>query len=472
MRVPFAMRTLMRRSIGALLLAGALADPASAYTLTRQEVEATLAAAMTQVTDQYVDPIDSRTLAVHGLRALKALPGADDPAHKAAIEQAVLAGHQIKGIAPQTRMLADEILRFADGKPQETALDTALRGMMAGLDTYSRVATPAELAPPPASVGLELTKQGGRLTVLRPLPGSPGERAGIKANDVVTHVDGRDIAGLPLPEAVALLRGKPGTRVTLTLQRPGSPDPITAQPERGPVSAPPTVRWDLHGTIAVIRISAFDSRTGGQLRDAVKAVAARSTAPLTGLVLDLRGNAGGLLYVAEEVAGIVLPDGSEVGSLRGRSPGNVRTLRAIAPSASRAVPHTVPVAVLVDHRSGAGAEIVAAALQDHGRALLIGAQTQGAGTVQTVLPLPGDQGALVVTTARVYRADGTRLDAVGVAPDMLLDDAGRQVTVRADIAADFNSALAQRVRKVVTAAPAGADTAMLAALTALSAAGR
>lgn len=455
----------LRQSLCALLWACTTAH-ASAAAMTREEIEATLAAAMTQVVNQYVDPLDSRVLVVNGLSALKALPGAEDPSRKAAIEQAVLTGHQTEGMTPQIRILTGEILRFADGTPREMALDAALRGMMAGLDPYSRVATRAELAAPPASVGLELSIRDGALTVVRPLPGSPGERAGVQAGDIVTHVDGRATADLPLPEAVALLRGTAGTRATLTLRRPGSASAITAQPVRGPVQAPPTVRWDLDGALAVIRISAFDSRTGRQLKDALDAASAHAEAPLAGLVLDLRGNAGGLLDAAEQVAGMVLPEGSEIGSLRGRTPDNARTLRARAPL----VPQGVPVVVLVDHRTGAGAEIVAAALQDHGRALLIGTATLGAGTIQTVRSLPGNQGALVITTARVHRADGARLDSVGVAPDMLLDGTGRRVTLRADIAADFNSALAQRVRAAVASAPDGADTALLAALTALAAA--
>ncbi len=128
--------------------------------------------------------------------------------------------------------------------------------------------------------------------------------------------------------------------------------------------------------------------------------------------------------------------------------------------------------ILVDARTGAGAEIVAAALQDHGRGLLIGARTAGAGTIQTVLPLPDTQGALVVTSARVYRSDGTPLDRDGVTPDLLLDSATGRITVRAAIAADFNQPMAQRIRAALAAAPAGADLARLAALTALQGAGR
>ena len=454
----------MRRLLQALMLAGAIVQASPAAAMARQEIEATLEAAINQVVNQYVDPIDSRVLATSGLRAIAALPDAATPSRQAEIEQAVLAGKLAEGVTPQTRILTDEILRFDDGAPREGALNAALRGMIASLDTYSRVAAPAELAPPPASVGLELSIQNGALTVVRPLPGSPGERAGIRAGDVVAQVDGRDTAGLPLPEAVALLRGTPGTRATLTLQRPGKTDAITAQPVRGPVQAPPLVRWKRDGAVAVIRISGFDSRTGDQLRSAVKAATARAAAPLTGVVLDLRGNVGGLLDMAEQVAGVALPERTVIGALRGRTPDNVRALRARAPL----LPNDVTLVVLVDQRTAAGAEIVAAALQDHGRALLIGVKTLGAGTIQTVLPLPAEQGALVITTARVHRANGARLDAVGVTPDMLLDEATRRVAVRDAIAADFNGALLKKVRDAVAGAPAGADVALPAARTALT----
>lgn len=293
----------LRRSLRALLLAGAVAQATPAAAFERQEIETTLAAAMTQVVNQYVDPLDSGALTVRGLRALGALPEAAAPSRQAGIEQAILAGRQAEGITPQTRILADEILRFGDGAPREAALDAALRG-----------------------------------------------------------------------------------------------------------------------------------------------------------------NAGGLLDAAEQVAGLALPEGSVIGSLRGRAPDNVRALRARDPL----VPRGVPMVVLVDGRTAAGAEIVAAALQDHGRALLIGAKTLGAGTIQTVLPLPAGQGALIVTTHRVHRASGARLDGTGVAPDMRLDEAKRRITVRDDIAADFNGALAQRVRDAVAGAPAGADVALLAARAALA----
>lgn len=453
----------MRRTAIALFAASLAAFAAPASAQPREQVESTLTAALTQLMNQYVDPVDTRALALHGLRALQALPGEAGASRPSAIDQAVAAEGRATDIPAQSRILADEILRFADGAPRDAALNAALRGMMASLDAYSRVATPAEMAPPPASVGLELSIRNGALTVVRPLPGGPGERAGLRTGDVISHIDGRATAGLPLPEAVALLRGATGTRPTLRIQRPGAAQALIVQPVRGPVQAPPSVRWDMNGTVAIVTLAAFDSKTDSQLRAALDAAAARAGSRLGGLVLDLRGNAGGLLDVAEQVAGVMLRKGSRIGNLYGRTPADSRALVA----RDSLLPHDVPVVVIVDRRTGAGAEIVAAALQDHGRALVIGEKTAGAGTIQTVLPLPANEGALVVTSARVHRANGTRLEGAGVTPQLLIDAATGKMSLRADVAADFNADMAERLRAALASAPADSDPALLAALTAL-----
>lgn len=453
----------MRRTAIAFFVASLAAFAAPASAQPREQVESTLTAALTQLMNQYVDPVDTRALALHGLRALQALPGEAGASRQSAIDQAVAAEGRATDIPAQSRILADEILRFADGAPRDAALNAALRGMMASLDAYSRVATPAEMAPPPASVGLELSIQNGALTVVRPLPGGPGERAGLRKGDVVTDIDGRATAGLPLPEAVALLRGATGTRPTLRIQRPGAAQALIVQPVRGPVQAPPSVRWDMNGTVAIVTLAAFDSKTDSQLRAALDAATARAGSRLGGLVLDLRGNAGGLLDVAEQVAGVMLRKGSRIGNLYGRTPADSRALVA----RDSLLPHDVPVVVIVDRRTGAGAEIVAAALQDHGRALVIGEKTAGAGTIQTVLPLPANEGALVVTSARVHRANGARLEGAGVTPQLLIDAATGKMSLRADVAADFNADMAERLRAALASAPADSDPALLAALTAL-----
>ena len=223
------------------------------------------------------------------------------------------------------------------------------------------------------------------------------------------------------------------------------------------------MRWDMNGKVAIVTLAAFDSKTDSQLRAALDAATARAGSRLGGLVLDLRGNAGGLLDVAEQVAGVMLRKGSRIGNLYGRTPADSRALVA----RDSLLPHDVPVVVIVDRRTGAGAEIVAAALQDHGRALVIGEKTAGAGTIQIVLPLPANEGALVVTSARVHRANGARLEGAGVTPQLLIDAATGKMSLRADVAADFNADMAERLRAALASAPANSDPALLAALTAL-----
>lgn len=431
-----------------------------AATAPRGQVETTIAVAAAQVVENYVDVVDPRTLFMHGLRGLASLAGEAGSARRRGLDAALQAEASAIGFKPQADVLIGEIMRFRAGRERDAALAAALNGMVAGLDPHGRLARPAEMQPPPASVGLELTLKDGVVTVIRPLPGSPGESAGIRPGDVLTGIDGRRTAELPLPEAVALLRGAPGTSPTLRIERPGAPAPLTLRPVRGPVQAPPSLRWDLDGGIAVIRIAAFDSNTPSNLRLALDAAAARSGAPLAGLVIDLRGNAGGLLDVAEQLGGMLLPAGTEIANLRGRTPANARTLVARQGDTTSGL----PIAVIVDGHTGAGAEIVAGALQDHGRALVVGQKTAGAGTIQMVLPLPEGQGALIVTTARVHRPTGAALDGAGVTPDLVLDAESGLLTPRSGNTSKLDAETASRVASAVSAAPSGADTARLAAL--------
>lgn len=426
----------------------------------RDQVETTIVMAAAQVAEHYVDVVEPRSLFMHGLRGLGSAAGESRSSRRRSLDAAMQAGATAIGFKPQADILIAEIMRFRAGRERDAALTAALRGMMAGLDPHSRLAVPAEMQPPPASVGLELTVKSGALTVVRPLPGGPGERAGLQAGDVLVGIDGRSTTGLPLPEAVALLRGAPGTSPALKIERPGALAPLTLRPVRGPVQAPPSLRWDLEGRIVVIKIGAFDGNTRTNMQSALDAAASRAGGPLEGLVLDLRGNAGGLLDAAEQLGGMMLPAGTEIANLRGRTPANARRLV----SRQGDVVSGLPIAVIVDGRTGAGAEIVAGALQDQGRALVVGQKTAGAGTIQTVLPLPEGQGALIVTTARVHRATGAALDGAGVAPDLVLDAESGLLTPRSGIGSKLDAGTESEVASAVSAAPSGTDTARLAAI--------
>lgn len=452
----------MRTRVLAWLMCWTLAAPA--WAATREQVQDTLAAALTQIRTQYVDAVDPAGLVAGGLRGLAPLAEAAGPARRDALERSIAAEARAASEQARVRLLAGEVLRFADGPAREAALGAALAGMVAGLDSYSRRITPDELKPPRASIGVELRHDQGRLVVVRPLPGGPAAGAGLRSGDEIVRVDGRPVAGLPLPEAVSLLRGEAGTPTTLTLR---GPDGVSARERRivrAPVPPPPALTWSLDGQVAILAISAFNGKTLEDTRAALDAATAQARTPVEGIVLDLRGNAGGLLDVAEQLAGMWLPANSLLASLRGRTAPNARRLVARQGDAMAGV----PMAVLVDARTGAGAELLAAALQDHGRALLIGQATAGAGTVQTVLPLPQGQGALLLTSARIHRATGAPLDGVGVTPDLLLDEAARKLTIRADLVADFNVTLKQRIEAMVAAGKPGDDTARRAAVAALT----
>lgn len=440
----------------ALALLAAVTIPFTAWAGPREDIEDTLTAAVVQIQTHYVDAVSSRQVMLSGLHSLAPL------VQPAALQLAIRAQEKAKGVTPQVRVLTDTLMRVPDSE-RDAALKTVLSGMMTGLDTYSRLVAPVEFKPPPASVGLELQMTQGRLTVVRALPGGPAKKAGLQGGDVIVAVDETQTEGMRLAEAVALLRGDVGTPVVLQVQRIGEAVPLKMTLERAPLPAPPSVLWEREGDIAVVRIAAFNPRTAADFRAALNAAADQVSAPLQGFVLDLRGNAGGLLDVAEQVSGLLLPSGTVIGTLRGRSAQNARRLVAkggeIAPG--------LRMSVLVDGRTGAGAELVAGALQDHGRAFLIGERSAGAGTVQTVLPLPREEGGLLLTSARMVRATGAGIEGDGVVPDLVHDAETGQFVVREDLVAGFDQALVSRVQAAVARAGASVDKVSVAAVAAL-----
>ena len=451
---------MMRNRVLALLVSLTLSGVALAGP--REDIEGKLTAAVVQIQAHYVDPIDARQIVISGLRGLAPLAQAAGGTRPDSLDQAISAQAKAAGVTPQVRILTDELMRFS-GKERDAAVNTALNAMLTGLDSHSRLVAPVEFKPPPASIGLELKMEQGRLTVVRALPGGPAEQAGLQPDDVIVSVDGKATAGMRLAEAVTLLRGELGTRTELRVQRPGEAAPLVMTPERAPVPAPPTLTWETQERVALIRITAFNTTTSADFRAALKAATDEAGAPIQGLVLDLRGNAGGLLDVAEHLGSLLLPPGTVIATLRGRSPLNERRLTArdgdILPG--------VQISVLVDGRTGAGAELVAGALQDHGRALLIGARTTGAGTIQTVLPLPRDEGGMLLTSARMLRPTGRPIEQAGVTPDLLYDAQTHVFAVREDLAAGFNKRIERRIQAAVARAEPGADLPRIAAVAAL-----
>ena len=297
-------------------------------------------------------------------------------------------------------------------------IEGAISGMLASLDPHSgyldardfaqlRTTTDGEYG----GLGLSVTMEDGAVKVIAPQSGTPADRAGIKAGDFITHIDGELLIGFDLDEAVEKMRGLPGTTIRLTVVRPGRDEPIQATITREVIVLRP-VAWELQGDVGILTLSSFSNNVGAQLRTAM-AEAQRSLGHRpTGWILDLRSNPGGLLDQAVEVSDLFLENG-EIVSQRGRRVGDIERFNARPGDAAGGL----PVIVLIDAGSASASEIVAGALQDHHRAVIMGETSFGKGSVQTVVPL-SETTALRLTTARYYTPSGRSVQEGGIVPDI------------------------------------------------------
>lgn len=320
----------------------------------------------------------------------------------------------------------------------EDLVHGALRGMLAELDPHSDFMDPKDFKEMQedtrsefGGLGVVVTSKDGRLTIVAPMEGTPGFRAGILPGDVLLEIDGHSSENMSLRDAVEKLRGAPGTMVKLAVAREGELGPVRYELEREVIKVP-SVRGAkiLEGDgprIGYVRVSQFSEPTGQEF---VRALRRLEKEGLDALVLDLRFNPGGLLSSAVEVAGEFLPGGALVAYTEGRSPSAER--RYLAPGKGRK-PREYPVAVLVNSSSASGAEIVAGALKDSGRALLVGETTFGKGSVQSVVSLP-DGSAVRLTTAIYYTPGQQPIHKKGVSPHlratMSADDEARLLSLR------------------------------------------
>ncbi len=312
-----------------------------------------------------------------------------------------------------------------------TLLENAIRGMLTGLDPHSsyldreafqelRVGTTGEFGGLGIVVGLE----DGFVKVVSPIDDTPAQRAGIKAGDLIVRLDDTPVKGMTLDDAVKLMRGKPGTSITLLIVREGVEKPISVTLVRDRIHVKSVKQRMLEAGYGYVRITQFQERTGAELKAAIRKLEKENGASLRGLVLDLRNNPGGLLDAAVEVADVFVDSGVIV-TVQGRTEDN-----HLKHQASPAVlVDGVPLVVLVNGGSASASEIVAGALQDHKRGVIIGKQTFGKGSVQTVVPL-GNGTALKLTTARYYTPSGRSIQAKGIVPDIALQDL--KVNVRQD----------------------------------------
>lgn len=319
---------------------------------------------------------------------------------------------------------------YVDRIDDERIVEAAIRGIVADLDQHSafldaeayedmRISTTGNYT----GVGLDVNLDGGKVTVVTPLPGAPAERAGILPGDVVSAVDDIPVDAEHVEDSVARMRGASGTSVTLDVLRAGNGAPLKFALTRSEVHVQTVQSEYLGNGLAYIRVSSFAESTAGDLKQAARELAATAGHDeLLGLVLDLRSNPGGLLDAAVQVADAFLADGIIV-SGTGR-PRKAQFEQTAAPGDAL---ENVPTVVLVNSASASASEIVAGALQDHGRARIVGETTYGKGSVQTVMPL-GEGSALKLTTSRYLTPSGRSINGSGIKPDVLVtsDDPHRQ----------------------------------------------
>ncbi|MFT3723209.1 MAG: S41 family peptidase [Hyphomonadaceae bacterium] len=307
---------------------------------------------------------------------------------------------------------ANYVTEFDEGE----AIEAAINGMLASLDPHSSYLDPddfkdmqAQTSGEYGGLGIEVTAQDGFVKVVSPMDGTPASRAGIKSGDYLTAIDGKSIVGLPLNDAVKQMRGAVGSNLSVTVVRENV-EPFDVSLTRE-VIRPEVVKSKTVGNdIGYIRVTTFNEQTVKALDKAIENV---RKGPLKGLVLDLRDNPGGLLEASIEVTSRFV-NGGEVVSTRGRH--DVDSKRYNAVRASR-FPDQLPVVVLVNNGSASAAEIVAGALQDRQRAVVMGVTSFGKGSVQTVLPLGPNKGAMRLTTSRYYTPSGRSIQGAGIDPD-------------------------------------------------------
>ncbi len=295
----------------------------------------------------------------------------------------------------------------------------AIRGILNTLDAHSSFMTPEvykemqiDTKGEFGGLGIQIGLKGGRVVVIAPIDGTPAHRAGIKAGDMILEVDGQAFTKeINLMDAVNKMRGSPGTAVSLTIGREGQPEPLTFRLTREIIQIKSVKSKMLEPGIAYIRLVQFQEQTGKDLIDALDPL----RKDLHSLVLDLRNNPGGLLTAAVEVSEVFLPAGKAIVSIRGR---NTKENEFVAKNANPI--DGTPIVVLVNNGSASASEIVAGALQDWGRAVVLGTQTFGKGSVQTILPL-SDGSALRLTTAKYYTPKGRSIQNTGITPDVILE---------------------------------------------------
>jgi carboxyl-terminal processing protease len=321
-------------------------------------------------------------------------------------------------------------------KPDDSKLvESAINGMLAGLDPHSSYMDAKSFGDMQiektgkfGGLGIEVTMEDGLIKVVAPIDATPAHKAGIMANDIITHLDDEPVQGLTLNQAVDKMRGPVNTKIKLKIMRKGADKPVEVSITRDIIRVR-SVRSRMEGDdVGYVRVTQFNEQTTEGLKKAITDLSAQAGDKLKGFVIDLRNNPGGLLDQAISVSDAFLEKG-EIVSTRGRNAEETQRFNARAGDLTK----NKPIIVLINGGSASASEIVAGALQDHKRAAVIGTRSFGKGSVQTIIPLGSGNGALRLTTARYFTPSGRSIQAKGIVPDIeVLQDVPEELKARTD----------------------------------------
>jgi carboxyl-terminal processing protease len=298
-------------------------------------------------------------------------------------------------------------------------LESAIKGMLSDLDPHSTYLAPKDYEELEEStsgefggLGIEVGMENGFIKVIAPIDDTPAQKAGVQSGDLIIKLDEKPVKGMSLEESVQLMRGKPGTVLTLTIMREGENAPVEIDVERAVIKVTSVKTRMIENGYGYVRLTQFQAETGGQFTKALKQLKKDHGSDLDGLVIDLRNNPGGVLQAAVATADALLDEGLIV-----YTEGRIQSSRLRFSAKDGDVMAGTPIVVLINGGSASASEILAGALQDHKRAVIMGTQSFGKGSVQTVIPLD-ETHAIKMTTARYYTPDGRSIQATGIKPDI------------------------------------------------------
>jgi len=311
---------------------------------------------------------------------------------------------------------------YVEEVDEKELIEAAINGMLTSLDPHSSYLNPDNFTDMQddtkgefGGLGIEVTMEEGFVKVISPIDDTPAAKAGVKANDFITHIDGESVLGMTIGEAVDLMRGLVNTDIELTIAREGEEEPIEMTLTRAVIEIK-AVKHRIEGDVGVLRVSKFSEKTFQNLAESIAQIKDELGANgVSGYIIDLRNNPGGLLTQAVAVSDAFLDQG-EIVSTRGREQRNADRYNA----QNGDLADGKPVVVLVNGGSASASEIVAGAIQDHRRGIVVGEKTFGKGSVQTIMPL-ASRGAIRLTTARYYTPSGRSIQALGIEPDIIVE---------------------------------------------------